>query len=98
MNTCSPNSHVQIPNKKSRLILPSIPSVKKIKIMERRSGRSISPIAVNNKLNKQNGFDEKINKIKDELIKFRKAKESDEKSNYNECLFVFDKIMYCIKI
>lgn len=101
MNICFSNLPIQIPNKKSRLILPSIPSAKKMKIIEKGTETSISPAASNDKLSKQNDFDEKINKIKDELIKFRKLKENEESEeiiSYRECLLIFDRIMYLIKI
>lgn len=97
MNSGFPNSLLQIQNKKNSFILPRIRSVKKIKITERGSERSISPSACNFKLNKNNVFDEKISKLREELIKFRKGKETDEINSYKECLSVFDRIMYYYK-
>lgn len=92
MSLCSPQvTLIKSSNKK----LPLIPIVKKfnLNLTEKfRNKRSFSPVI--EKISKNNVFEEKINKLKEELIKFRKGKESEEQSNAKKCIDILDSIKY----
>lgn len=75
------------PNKSNNLILPLIPVVKTIKAINKINNvRSFSPII--EKLSRNNIIADKINKIKEELIKFRKQKK-EMKNAVSKRVFLF---------
>lgn len=97
MSICSPSHATLVKNlsKKVNSLQPLIPIVKKFNLNATekfRSKRSFSPVI--EKIGSNNGFEDNLNKLKDELIKFRKSKETQDKNNAKECFNVLDRITY----